>query len=515
MRDEATPSPDSASEAARLLAATKPFDRLADEARVSLAGHARERRFMPGEIIVREGEPGDEFFLIADGAVHVLGRGFDDTDLVLARLEAGSCFGEQALLADRPVPRSASVRSATRCRLLVLPRDALGRALEKDEQILALLRQTGETQKAERSTLFRERILGELGIGAGYAVEHFAAGSFVFHEGDTGDKIYLIVTGRALVLKRAAALPLAELLPGQFFGELAILDDAPRVASIKAAEPMQVAALEGAWFRSTLDRNPRLRSVMASLRSMYVLPARGLVTLQSSGLASHPTLTAVHHLPEGRRVLSMRVPEANAFRAQLMGMDEATRSIRFEADGAGLYRQLHLLGGKIIELEAEGAWPGLGAAFERLLGGTAVDEDEIAAFETGGDLGTITPPARDAAEVVCRCSGATTAAIVSAIGQGCTDLDQISEATRAGVVCGGCIPILKEFLGQEEWHPASCEAAVPLSERVRMFRLRTRCGLGRRLCRASMSSFRAESAAAGSSGPIPLPPRRARAGSTS
>ena len=158
---------------------------------------------MPGEIIVREGEPGEEFFLVADGAVHVLGRGFDGTDLVLARLEAGSCFGEQALLEDRPVPRSASVRSATRCRLLVLPRHALGQALDKDEQVLALLRRTGETQKAERSTLFRERILSELGIGAGYAIEHFAAGSYVFHEGDPGDKIYLIVKGRALVLKGA------------------------------------------------------------------------------------------------------------------------------------------------------------------------------------------------------------------------------------------------------------------------------------------------------------------------
>ena len=181
----------------------------------------------------------------------------------------------------------------------------------------------------------------------------------------------------------------------------------------------------------------------------------------------------MHHLPDGRRVLSMRVPEAHAFRAQLMGMDEATRSIRFDADGMGVHRQLHLLGGRIIELEAEGAWPGLGAAFERLLDGAAIDEDDIVAFETGGDLGKTTPPARDAAEIICRCSGTTTAAIVSALGRGCTAVDQISETTRAGVVCGGCIPILKEFLGQGEWRPASCEAAVPLSEEVRMFRLRT------------------------------------------
>lgn len=470
MPDDSAQEIDCALEAAQLLAAAKPFDALSDAARQRLAAHARPRRFIPGELIVLEGQPGEELFFVAEGAVHVLGRGFDGTELVLARLEAGSYFGEQALLEDPPLPRNASARSVTRCRLLVLPRHALRAAFDEDDQLALRLRRAGEAQRAERRTRFRDRVLSELGIGAGYAIEHFAAGSYVFREGDPAGKIYVIVSGRALVLKGESVIK--ELLPGQIFGELAVLDSAPRTASVQAAEPLEVAALDGAWYRSSLDDNPRLRSVVNSLRSMYVLPARGLVSLKSTGLASHPCLIAVHQLPDGRRVLSTRVSEVQAFRAQLTDAPEATRSVRFDAEASGVHRQIHLVEDRIVELEAQGAWAGLGSAFERLVDGAVIDEDEIAAFETCGDLGAQTPPARDAAEVVCRCSGVMAAAIVSAIGAGCTSVDQLGEQTSAGLVCGGCIPTLQDFLGQGEWRPAACQSTVALSAEVRSFRLR-------------------------------------------
>ena len=470
--------PDIKETALRLLAAVRPFNSLPQGTRLRLAEHASERCVIPGEMIVREGEAGNEFYLVSDGTFHVLGRAFDGTDLVLARLEAGSCFGEQALLAENPGPRTASVRAVTRGRLLVLPRLALKEAGETEASLLASLRKTGEGQKAERGTLFRERILNDLGIGGSYTIEHFVPGQYVFHEGEPGDKIYLIIAGRALALRGSGDTTqvLSELLPGQFFGELAILNDAPRAASVQAAEALEVAALDGAWFRATFKQNPRLRSVMASLQSMYILPNRGLVTLQSSGLASHPSLTAVHHLADGERVLSVRFPEAEAFRAQFIGAEEATSSIRFSDRAARIHRQIHLFEGRIVEIESEGAWGDLGAVFERMLDGGALDSDEIAAFEAGGDIGKTMQPPRDAAEIVCRCSGVTAAEIVSAIGRGCDSLERIARENRATVVCGGCIPTVKEFLGQDEWLAATCEFSVVLAPDIRMFRLRTPSG---------------------------------------
>jgi ferredoxin-NADP reductase/CRP-like cAMP-binding protein len=465
--------PDIVESAFHLLAAARPFNSLPRNALLKLAAYATERSVIPGEMIIHEGEVGTEFYLVAAGAFHVLGRAFDGTELVLARLEAGSCFGEQALLAETASPRSASVRAVTRGRLLVFSDLALKEAGETDAFLLASLRKTSETHRAERANLYRDRVLTDLGIRESYTIEHFEPDQYVFHEGEPGDKIYLILVGRALVTRRRGGTDqiLSELLPGQFFGELAILNDAPRAASVRAEGILEVAALDGVWFRATLEQNPRLRTIMTSLQSMYLLPGRGVVTLQSSGLASHPTLTAVHHLPDGKRVLSVRFIEGEAFRAQIIGAAEATSSVRFSNPAARTYRQIHLFEQRIVEIECEGIWPDLGIAFERMLNGGIVDQDEIAAFEATGDLGKATPPTRDAAEIVCRCSGATAADIVAAIGKGCDSLEGIARETRAAVVCGGCIPTVKEFLGQDEWSAAACEMSIPLTSDIRMFRI--------------------------------------------
>jgi MFS family permease len=69
-----------------------------------------------GEVVVREGEPGDAYFALADGSVSVSQRGVE-----IRRLAAGTGFGEIALL--RQVPRTATVTAVTPVRLEVLSRD--------------------------------------------------------------------------------------------------------------------------------------------------------------------------------------------------------------------------------------------------------------------------------------------------------------------------------------------------------------------------------------------------------
>lgn len=104
--------PDIKETALRLLAAVRPFNSLPQGTRLRLAEHASERCVIPGEMIVREGEAGNEFYLVSDGTFHVLGRAFDGTDLVLARLEAGSCFGNKLSWPRTPARgRPASARS--------------------------------------------------------------------------------------------------------------------------------------------------------------------------------------------------------------------------------------------------------------------------------------------------------------------------------------------------------------------------------------------------------------------
>jgi CRP-like cAMP-binding protein len=76
-----------------------------------LATQLDEARLPAGTMILRLGDPGDRFYVIADGEVEI-----ED-----ARHGPGAFFGEIALLRD--VPRTASVQAATDVRLLTLDRD--------------------------------------------------------------------------------------------------------------------------------------------------------------------------------------------------------------------------------------------------------------------------------------------------------------------------------------------------------------------------------------------------------
>jgi long-chain acyl-CoA synthetase len=71
----------------------------------------------------------------------------------------------------------------------------------------------------------------------------FAPGETLVHEGDVGDEMYFLTKGRVDVLRGDPAQRLTTLREGSFFGELAILTDAPRAATIRALTDVEVYAL--------------------------------------------------------------------------------------------------------------------------------------------------------------------------------------------------------------------------------------------------------------------------------
>ena len=73
----------------------------------------------------------------------------------------------------------------------------------------------------------------------------YAKGETVFNESEPGAGLYIIRSGRVEILKtieRSAPIRLAEFVEGNFFGELALIDELPRTAAAVAVEPTSLLA---------------------------------------------------------------------------------------------------------------------------------------------------------------------------------------------------------------------------------------------------------------------------------
>lgn len=127
---------------AAALAAVELFSVLPDEALTRLASASVIRRYTAGELILRQGEPGDELFVVERGEVSILyAAPRDPHPTVLAELARGDFFGEMGLMTGEE--RTASVRADTECELLVVDKSALAPVLDRHpelaEQISRLL----------------------------------------------------------------------------------------------------------------------------------------------------------------------------------------------------------------------------------------------------------------------------------------------------------------------------------------------------------------------------------------
>lgn len=100
-------------------------------------------QFAPGEVIIREGEPGDDFFVIVQGRVQITVHATDGNELVIGEAGPGGFFGELSMLTGEP--RSARVQASEHTRTLKLHRDAFLEFLERHPQAaIAVLMELGQ-----------------------------------------------------------------------------------------------------------------------------------------------------------------------------------------------------------------------------------------------------------------------------------------------------------------------------------------------------------------------------------
>ncbi|WP_343897312.1 Crp/Fnr family transcriptional regulator [Craurococcus roseus] len=144
------------------------FAGVPDEALAALAARARWQVYAPGEVVVDSGDPTDEVFFVAEGAVRVVVRTALGYEAILNDLGAGSFFGELAAIDG--VPRSANVTALQRTRVCAVPGPAfMDAALASPVAARRLLRLLASRLRAKDERLLefmalpvRQRLMAEL-----------------------------------------------------------------------------------------------------------------------------------------------------------------------------------------------------------------------------------------------------------------------------------------------------------------------------------------------------------------
>lgn len=98
---------------------------------------------------------------------------------------------------------------------------------------------------------------------------NFKKGATIIHEGTTGSHAYLILSGSVEVSKKVGdeKLVLSRLVKGSIFGEMSLVDDKPRSATIVALEDTEVRVITRDRFESMLEQNPR--AVIPLLKQVF------------------------------------------------------------------------------------------------------------------------------------------------------------------------------------------------------------------------------------------------------
>ena len=228
------------------------------------------RLYRAGETIFERNDPGSSLFSIASGSVEVLIDANDPTKIV--PINTGSIFGEVGLISGRR--RGATIRAGEDSICVEISRTA---ALKLQSSVPAAKRAI-ERIATERQLL---QLFGSGLVSSDLTevldnseIQTVSAGKPVITEGDEGDDIFIIRQGSMIVEKKVAGKQvfLSYLPAGSYVGEMALIGNTRRTATVKAAVKSEVIKLDGTAFKTLLEMKPellaRIKSDMASRQDL-------------------------------------------------------------------------------------------------------------------------------------------------------------------------------------------------------------------------------------------------------
>lgn len=250
-----------------------------------LVQHSQVRDFAPGEIVFRRNDYSNSFYSILAGSVNIETENHDGNPASF-NLPAGNFFGEMGLLSGRR--RSATVIAGDDCILLETPR----------RYMLNLLSAAQYVRRKLDEVALKRIVRAYLDAGLpddemDYLVQEaklkcYCVGGVLFREGDEADGLYMIRRGSVTVSRTISGkeVVLAYVSAGNYVGEMALVSNSPRSATVKAASPTEVVLLEASRVRAVLERNSSVRGKVDSRYLEHVRSDETVPRHEHSGMVN-------------------------------------------------------------------------------------------------------------------------------------------------------------------------------------------------------------------------------------
>jgi CRP-like cAMP-binding protein/ribonuclease BN (tRNA processing enzyme) len=216
-------------------------------------------------VIIQQNAPGDKFYVILTGTAAVI-----DKHQILVHISRGDFFGEIALLEN--IPRTASIQATSSVKLFEIDKDVFLQ-FAKETGVAERLRKIYQIRPALlHVTLFSQLTPSLLNwVIEKSHEEYFRPGEVIIREGDIGDRFYIIVDGKVDVTLKDEPVKVATLGKGDCFGEMALLTQRRRTATVTAASIVQLFSFTEDTLQELLQKAPSVSyhlGILAKRRTM-------------------------------------------------------------------------------------------------------------------------------------------------------------------------------------------------------------------------------------------------------
>ena len=245
------------------------FNSLEDQDFTQVIDAFEEKRFNAGDYVIKEGDQGDVVYLVDTGELDcekTFKKG--DKPTFLKTYYPGESFGELALLYN--APRAATIKAKTDCILWALDRGTFNNIVKE-----AAVKKREKYENSLKNVPILSTIdtyeLGQICDAVNSAKAK--KGDYIIKQGEKGDKFYILDEGEAYAAKifnpGEEEQNVKDYKKGDYFGELALLRDEPRAASVIAKTDCKLITLDRLAFKRLLGPLEKLLQRNSEMYQKY------------------------------------------------------------------------------------------------------------------------------------------------------------------------------------------------------------------------------------------------------